>query len=116
MHFKKMHLVNAYIAYFYHFVQGRIQDFLRGGSNLQRGFDLLNLPDTGNLLFFTDFSENSLCLSDPPWWPTQNHATSGSNNKLECAVDGAPSQIQTLKFLTPHHPQSHPWGMIPATE
>ena len=66
MHFKKMHLVNAYIAYFYHFVQGRIQGFLRGGSNLQRGFDLLNLPDTGNLLFFTDFSENSQCLSEPP--------------------------------------------------
>ena len=43
MHFKKMHLVNTLIASFYYFVQGRIQDSLRGGSNLQRGFGLLNL-------------------------------------------------------------------------
>ena len=28
--------------------------------------------------------------------------------KLECAVDGVPSQIRTLKFLTPSTPQSHP--------
>ena len=33
--------------------QGRIQDFLIGGSNLQRGFDLLILPDY--LLIFPDF-------------------------------------------------------------
>ena len=39
MHFKKMHLVNAQKACFYYFVQGQ-----RGGSNLQRGFGLLNLP------------------------------------------------------------------------
>ena len=51
MHFKKMHLVNALIACFYYFVQGRIQDFLRGGSNLQRGFDLLNLPDNSFISF-----------------------------------------------------------------
>ena len=40
-----------------YFVQGWIQDFLREGSNLQRGFNLLNFPD--NLLIFPDFSENS---------------------------------------------------------
>ena len=91
MHFKKMHLVNPYIAYFYHFVQGRIQDFLRGGSNLQRGFDLLNLPDTGNFYFLLIFLRILYVCLNPLWWPTQNHATSGSNNKLECAVDGAPS-------------------------
>ena len=66
MHFKKMNLVNAYIACFYYFVKGGIQDFLRGGSNLQRGFDLLNLPVTVNLLFFPDFSKNSPCLAEPP--------------------------------------------------
>ena len=36
--------------------------------------------------------------------------------KLERAVDGAPSQIPTLNILTPQHPKSHPWRMIPATE
>ena len=34
-----------------------IQNFLIRGSNLQRGFDLLILPDCS--LFFPDFSENS---------------------------------------------------------
>ena len=38
------------------------------------------------------------------------------NNKLECAVNWAPSQIPMLKFLTPQHPKSHPLGMTPATE
>ena len=33
---------------------GWIQDFLTGVSNLQRGFDLLILPDY--LLYFPDFS------------------------------------------------------------
>ena len=37
--------------------QGLVQDFLKGGSNLQRGFDLLILHDYQ--LFFKDFSENS---------------------------------------------------------
>ena len=37
--------------------QGQIQDFLKVGSNLQRGFDLLTVPDY--LLFFPDFSEHS---------------------------------------------------------
>ena len=37
--------------------QGRIQNFLIGGSNLQRGFDLLIVPDY--LLFFSEFSGNS---------------------------------------------------------
>ena len=35
-------------------LQGRIQDFFIGGSNLQRGLDLLILPDY--LLYFPDFS------------------------------------------------------------
>ena len=68
MHFK-MNVVNAYIACFYYFVQGRIQDFLREGSNLQRGFDLFNLPVTVNLLIFPDYSENSPCLAKPPLDP-----------------------------------------------
>ena len=65
MHFKKMNLVNASIACFYYFVQARIQDFLRGGSNLQKGFDLLKLPV--NLLIFHDYSEISPCLAEPLW-------------------------------------------------
>ena len=69
MHFKKMNLVKAYIACFYYFVQGRIQDFLRGGSNLQWGFDLLNLPVNVNLLIFPDYSENPPCLVEPPLDP-----------------------------------------------
>ena len=36
-------------------IQGQIQDFLIGGSNLQKGVDLLNVPEY--LLFFPDFSE-----------------------------------------------------------
>ena len=32
----------------------------------------------------------------------------GIINKLEHAVDGVPSQIPTLKFLTPQHPQVRP--------
>ena len=39
--------------------------FLERGFNLQRGFNLLNLPDN-NLIIFPDFSENSLCLAKPP--------------------------------------------------
>ena len=39
--------------------QGRIQDLLIGGSNLQWGFDLLILPHY--LLSFPNFSENSQC-------------------------------------------------------
>ena len=36
---------------------------------------------------------------------------------LECAVDGVPSQIPTLKFLTQPAPtKSHPWVMTQATE
>ena len=31
-------------------------------------------------------------------------------NELECAVDGAPSQIPTLKFLTPPAPRSPTLG------
>ena len=43
-----------------------LQDFLIQGSNLQRGLDLLIVPD--NLLYFPDFilkilSENGLSLS-----------------------------------------------------
>ena len=37
-----------------------------------------------------------------------------SNCELECAVDGAPSQIPTLKFLTPQHPQVPPLGHDPS--
>ena len=36
-----------------------------------------------------------------------------NNILLECAVDGAPSQIPTLKFLTPQHLQVPPLGHIP---
>ena len=35
---------------------------------------------------------------------------------LECAVEEAPSQIPTLKYLTPSTPKFHPWGMTPAME
>ena len=39
------------------------------------------------------------------------------HTQLERAVDGAPSQIPTLKFLTPpQHPQIQPRGMTLATE
>ena len=38
------------------------------------------------------------------------------NLLLERAVDGVPSQIPTLKFLTPSNPKSHPWGIIPSIE
>ena len=45
--------------------QGRIQDFFIGGSNLQRGVDLLIVPDY--LLFFLNFleilHENGIILS-----------------------------------------------------
>ena len=41
--------------------EGRIQDFLIGGSYLQRGFNLLNFSD--NLLIFPDFSANELIRS-----------------------------------------------------
>ena len=36
--------------------------------------------------------------------------------KLERAVDGAPLQIPTLKFLLPQHPEVPPQGMTLATE
>ena len=39
-----------------------------------------------------------------------------SNNTLERAVDGAPSQIPRLNFLTPSNPKSHPWSMTQARE
>ena len=39
-----------------------------------------------------------------------------NNNKLERAVDGAPSQIPTLKFLTPPAPAVPTRGMTLATE
>ena len=32
------------------------------------------------------------------------HRRQQKHEKLECAVDGAPSPIPTLKFLTPQHP------------
>ena len=35
--------------------------------------------------------------------------------KVERIVDGAPSQIPTLKFLTPQHPQVQPLGHDPGT-
>ena len=44
------------------------------------------------------------------WIPTVYKVT------LECALDGAQSQIPTLKFLNPQHPKSHPLGMTQATE
>ena len=37
-----------------------------------------------------------------------------ATKKLECAVDGAPSQIPTLKSLTPQHPQALPLGHDPS--
>ena len=39
-----------------------------------------------------------------------------SIEQLECAVDGAPWQVPTLKSFYPKHPKSHPWGMTPAKE
>ena len=46
-------------------MQGQIQEFLKRGSNLQRGLDLLILPD--NLFIFPDFlkihNENDFFVS-----------------------------------------------------
>ena len=55
-------------------IQGRIQDFLIGGSNLQKGFDLLIVPDY--FLFFPKIlHENGIILSQrgfepTPWTPS----------------------------------------------
>ena len=49
--------------------------------------------------------------------PTPTHTMKATtNNELERAVDGTPSQIPTLKFLTPPEPQVPPRGMTLATE
>ena len=45
--------------------QGQIQDFLKGGSNLQRGFDLLIVPNYLQffLILLKTLHENGIALS-----------------------------------------------------
>ena len=53
---------------------------------------------------------------ETPFNDGQSSKANTSKSKLERAVDGAPSQIPMLKFLTPQHPQVPPGGMTLATE
>ena len=48
--------------------------------------------------------------------PSSDSKHNNRKRKLECAVDGAPSQIPTLKFLTPQHPKVPPLGHDPGNK
>ena len=62
--------------------QGQIQDFLKGGSNLQRGFHLLILTDY-LLIFLKILHENEMILSQKGFGQTPSGSATATIEKWQ---------------------------------